>query len=110
MFSFKNNYTINFENDIAPIAAAIEIVLRLHINPELSTLKNKYKQNFFKVEGSKVEYKNLIQKYSKLIYDNMLSEKYKSKIIDDYFTEEGIISFIFYELLHKTDTIRDENY
>lgn len=105
MFSKTPEFDINFTNDIAPLMAAIEVVLKIFLFPELASLKVKYTDNFLKTEVGRDRYKELIKKYSNYTYNDFLNQNYRNKILDYYFTEEGILSLIFYELLHRTETI-----
>jgi hypothetical protein len=104
VFEFgSNNDPINFDKDIEPLIAAIDITFKLEVERKLEILSSKYKENFLKADSSRIEYKEILKKYSEKIYDDMLSDDYKKILSKKYLTEEGISTLIFYTLLTKAE-------
>jgi hypothetical protein len=84
---------MGYNEDLLPLADQINIVFKLELSPILTTLVNKYGTTTLSGKHSKKEFSKELKKALKKILTN-LSKNYTNKLLDNYFSQEGLGLFI----------------
>lgn len=84
---------MSYNEDLLPLADQIEIVFKLEMSSDLNLLVKKYGKSILSTKNSKKEFSKIIKTYLRRVLLN-LSEKYSNKLLDMYFSKDGLGLFI----------------
>ena len=92
-----NPLSSQFQQDLEPLLEVIAIIYELELMPAIKIEMDKYKKAFLQANSSKAAFNEML-KTSIARCLELLSIHYRNKILNLYFTEEGLGLFILKNL------------
>lgn len=90
-----------YEQDLEPLLDCINIIFQAELVPVIKIERQKYKSEFLSSESSKKDFTPQIKAAVKKTL-TLLSRQYIRNLYYKYFSEEGLISYVFFNLFQLT--------
>lgn len=90
-----------YEQDLEPLLDCVEIIFQTELIPFISIEKHKYKEEFLSSDSSKRDFSLQIKSDVKKVLD-LLSTNYLQKLKQLYFSNDGLVLYIFSALYKLT--------
>jgi len=90
-----------YEQDLEPLLDCINIIFQTELAPIIKSERQIYKSEFLSSESSKKDFTSQIKAAVKKTI-GLLSKSYIRNLYYKYFSEEGLISYIFFNLFQLT--------
>ncbi len=92
---------MSYLEDLQPLVDQIEIVFKIEVIPNLDILIKTFGESTLINKNSKEEFSKICKSSIKKILTN-LSKKYIEKLIDLYFSDDGLALYIFNVVLNSS--------
>jgi len=90
-----------YESDLEPLMSMLEIIFELEVKKFLELQHQKYASEILSNSGSKHEIEDFLKSIVTRLQSTLLSKSYITKLINKYYSEEGLQLTIFYFIYDK---------
>jgi hypothetical protein len=91
-----------YEQDLEPLLDCVDIIFQTELIPFIAVERHKYKEAFLSSDTSKRDFSSQI-KSNVVNVLNLLSKQYITKLKQLYFSDDGLILYIFTSLYKLAD-------